>query len=358
LLGYFAAFRLLARGLLEFVPAGVPNRHVLVYFAIGALVLGPGGVLLFDARPAVYEEASAWCIAFYLLAVERVWAWYRTRRMRSLVVAIVCGVAAANARPTAVTACAVLGLAVAVLGWRTAGPLLRRERRRVIVAAACLSLLPLATSAGVFWLKFRTPFPDLTLNEQVPEAEFWRDILTINGGKTRGLVFAPTELVAYFRPDVLRWEPKWPYAAFAFPTAEILWVPPLRAGGAYVERAASVSATMPLPWIVTFAGAFWLVWLGWRSPTLREGDWILATGLLASAAAFITLTVTTVGITNRYLCDFFPASVVGMSLGHRAILPGLARRPALRATVLVAALLLALFSVTVTVLLTTRVVFW
>ncbi len=42
----------------------------------------------------------------------------------------------------------------------------------MLVAAVCLGVLPLITSAGVFWLKFGTPLPDLRLNEQVPELPF------------------------------------------------------------------------------------------------------------------------------------------------------------------------------------------
>jgi hypothetical protein len=371
LLGYWAALRLVARAVAEFTHPHVTHRARLGYFIIAALALGPGGTLLFLTRPAVYEEAAAWCVAFFLMAVERVWAWSRTHEVRPLVLATLFAIAAANARPTAVSACAVLGLLVAVLSLASADPAAGGGRRpRVLLVAACLGLLPFLTSAGVFWLKFKTPFPDLRLNEQVPEAPFWRDILETNGDKTRGLMFLPTELVAYLRPDGVVWRETWPHADFAFPNEKgILWLPPLPQGGAYAEPFATVTSTMPLALAL---GLFVVLWLGaaaWRRaraagprmqldrPTVPLREWILAAGLLASAAAMALLTVTTVGIANRYLSDFFPALVVGMALGPRSILPILGRRPILGAIATGAAVLLTAWSVVVTVLLTVRLVF-
>src|SRR6185295_19200733 len=83
----------------------------------------------------------------------------------------------ANGRPTATTACLVLGVTSLALAWRTS--------HKVRIAAICLTLLPALTVCGVFWMKFRTPFPDLTLNEQVPEAGHWREILDRNGNLTK-----------------------------------------------------------------------------------------------------------------------------------------------------------------------------
>lgn len=92
-------------------------------------------------------------------------------------------------------------------------------------------------------------------------------------------------------------------------------------------------------------------------PVLTQPEWILATGLVASAGAMIALVVTTVGITNRYLGDFYAIGVVGIVLGHAVILPILERRPILRVMAAVAAVLLTGWSVVVTILLTIRLVF-
>ena len=226
LLASRAALQMLQRSLRERADPARPRALVLGYAVAGALALGPAGNLIFLARPAVYEEAIAWGVAFLLLAFNHVWAWH-SRERRSLIPAVLCGIAAANARPTAATACAVLGLIVAL--WyvvdarvriRTTAeerdaageaddaedaaigavvkrrPASRRALASVLVAALCLVLLPGLTAAGVFWLKLRTPMPDLRTLEQVQEAPFWRQILRKNGDKAMGLVFAPTALVA------------------------------------------------------------------------------------------------------------------------------------------------------------------
>jgi hypothetical protein len=243
------------------------------------------------------------------------------------------------------------------------------SRRRVLVAALCLSLLPALTAGGVFWLKLRTPIPSLLLNEQFSREPHWRAIRQRNGDRTSGLVFAPTELVAYFRPDAVTRRGEWPFFDFRFPEEPILWVPPLPEGGAYVERFTSLTATMPLPWIVNLLVAAWLGLAAWRlavagrggasssrASTLTREQWILRTGLLASAAAMAVLIVTTVGITNRYLTDFFATSVVGVALGHRVILPLLARRPIVSVATGLVALLLVGWSIVVTLSLTMRLV--
>ncbi len=385
LLAYWGALRLLERSLVEYIGPEAPRAMRLGYAAVGALALGPGGTLLFLTRPAVYEEAAAWGVAFFLLTLDRVWAWYRSRDSRTLIFALVFAIASANARPTAVTGCGVLGVLVAVL-WRFSGPHASKEEgtggdpnppvgpnrasRRVLALAVCLSLAPGLTAAGVFWLKFKTPMPDLRLNEQVPEFPHWSAILRANGDRTGGLMFTPTELVAYLRPDSVSMQRAWPWFDFRFPRERLLWVPPLPPGGAYVEPVASLTSTMPLPWTLNLIVVAWLgitawklatppgrrLWLS-RVPTLTLEQWIFAAGSMASAAALTVLTVTTVGITNRYLGDFFAISVVGVALGHRVIVPLLRRRPILSATAGLVAVLLVGWSVLVTLSLNTRLVF-
>ena len=364
LLAYWAALRLLQRSLCASADPDRPRYLVLGYAILGAAALGPGSTLLFVTRPAVFEEAIAWSIAFVLLALNHVWAW-QARERKSLVPAVLFGIAAANARPTAALACGVLGLLAAAL-WYRRDP---RPGRHVLAAALCLSLLPGLTAGAVFWLKLRTPLPSPLLNEQVQEAPHWRDILRRNGQKTMGLMFTPTELVAYFRPDAVTRQPEWPFFDFRFPREPILWVPPLPVNGTYTERFTSLTAAMPLPWIVNLIVLGWLARTGWAAvkrrglspstPAALAGDqWLLAAGSFASAAAMFVLVITTVGITNRYLSDFYATSVVGFAIGHHAIVPFFARRPAAAAFAGLAALLLVCWSVIVTLSLTSRLVFY
>ena len=220
LLAYWAALQLMQRSLRE--SADSAQAHALWYFIIGAVALGPGGTLMFVTRPAVYEEANAWSVAFILLAMNQVWAWHSGER-RSLVPAVLFAIAAANARPTAAVTSGVLGLVVIAIwtlsGFKDSEGVVQdldtlkecgpgqaghapRTSRRVLVWALCLGLLPGLTAAGVFWLKFRTPVPSPLINEQF-EAPHWRAIRQRNGDRTSGLIFTPTELVAYFRPDTV-----------------------------------------------------------------------------------------------------------------------------------------------------------
>jgi hypothetical protein len=184
-----------------------------------------------------------------------------------------------------------------------------------------------------------------------------------------GLMFTPTELVAYFRPDALSRQPEWPFFNFRFPHEPIAWIPPLPVNGAYVERFTSLTATMPLPWIVNLTVFGWLARTAWvatrrgraptspRAPPLVWEEWVLIAGSLASAGAMIALIVTTVGITNRYLSDFFPTSVVGFALGHHVIVPFFARRPVAAALAGLGGLLLVGWSIVVTLSLATQIVF-
>lgn len=367
LLAYWAALLLLKRSLQECAAPFVTRGWIVAYAIAGAIVLGPGSTLIFLSRPAVYEEAAAWSVAFLLLAIERVWAWRSSRRIRSLVAAVIFGVLAANARPTGVTACFVLGLVVLAL-WRFGAPPLPHERRgRVIAAAVCLSLLPALTAGGVFWLKFRTPFPSLTLNEQVPETPFWADILRVNGNRTRSFIFTPTELVAYFRPDAITWSGEWPYVDF-LPTKSTIWMPPLPEGGAYLEAETSLTASMPLAWMLNVLVMAWLGRSAWRKitparafvsrvPTPSRELWVLAVGSFAAAAFATLLTITTVGIVNRYLNDFFAMSVLGVALGHRVVLPLVARRPRLSMIAGIVTALFVTWSMIVVLALTIRLVF-
>ena len=205
--------------------------------------------------------------------------------------------------------------------------------------------------------------PSPLLNQQISTGPHWKAIRQRNGGRTGGLVFAPTELVAYFRPDTVVRRSEWPYLDFRFPEEKILWVPPLREGGAYVERFTSVTTTMPLPWIINLLLAVWLIVearrliAGRSAASLTGEEWIFSAGMLASAAAMPLLIVTTHGITNRYLGDFFPMSAVGVALGPRVILPLLARRPNVYAATGLVTLLLVCWSVVVTLSLNSRLVF-
>lgn len=362
LLAYGAALRLVRRGIAGL--PGDPPAHGLAlgYAAVAAATLGPGSVLLFVVRPAVFEEAAAWAVAFVLLALNHVWSWSE-RTARSLVPAVLFGVAAANARPTAATACGVLGLFAAAWCWK------QGLARRQIVAAWCLCLLPGLSAGGVFWLKLRTPIPNVAMNTQVQQAPHWKAILEQTGGRTGGLMFLPTALTAYLRPDAVIARAEWPYFDFRFPPEPIRWVPPLPPGGAYVEPVASLTSTMPWPFLLTSIVTLGLARrLGPMRTTTRDADrarrpreeqdaWLSAAGVFVSAVATVALTVTTVGITSRYLADFYPIVVTGVAIGSRIVVPALAGRPRLVLLAGCTSLLMTAWSLVVVCSLATHLVF-
>jgi hypothetical protein len=362
LLAYWAALQLLQRSLRHVAAAGQPRFAVLGYAIVGALALGPGSSLMFLTRPAVYEEALAWGIAFFLIAVNQVWRWL-AREVRSLVPTVLFAIGAANARPTLAAACGVLGLAVAALAY------LREPGRRLPVAALAICVLPGLTAAGVLYLKVRSPFPDHHMSEMMTKAPHWRIILNRNGDRTAGLMFAPTELFAYLRPDALTRTTTWPFFDFREWQEMMVYLPPLPEGGAYVERFSSLTVTMPLACLIDLAVAVWLaaaarrMWRLWRArdgvavPPFTRDEWLLAAGSFVGAASIVLFTVTTVGITNRYLADFYPLSAVAFALGAYLIVPLCTRRPAAGALMGIGAVLLTGWSIAVTLALTWRLLF-
>ena len=323
LLAYWSAVRFVEQSV-PTLEADAASRWLTIgYHASAVLALGPGGTLIFLTRPAVYEEAAAWGIAFFLLALIRVSAWVRTRATRDLLWAILLAVLAANARLTFAVACIVLGALVVMFAWRSG------RSRLALALGLSIAILPVATTAGVFMLKFDTPWPDWRLNEQIPEARHWREIMDRNGDRINSVIFAPTALVAYLRPDAVAREAGALGFDFRFPRpVPILWVPPLAPGGAYVEYVASLTSTMPWPWAVTLLMMIWLPLARRRLP--REA-WLMLAAFMIGATVMIVPTVTHFGIANRYLAEFFPLAVIGTAVGATFVPPILARRPALAA---------------------------
>lgn len=352
LIAYWAALQIVRRALRVFGDPGWPRWLVAGYLVLAGLALGPGSTLVFLTRPGVFEEAMAWGLAFTLLAFNHAWKWQRGEA-KSLWPVLWFAIGAGNARPTALLACGVLGLALLAWTWRQ-GRLSLSERP--VVLALCVCLVPGLVAAGVFWLKLRTPLPSVRMSQQVQEAPHWKDIRGRNGDRVGGLIFTPTALHTYFRPDSVTRVSEWPYFDFRINQESVRWLPPLPRDGAYVERTASLTTTMPLAWLLNAVALAWLA-LGlarrrWSDPALP-----VAVTLVAMAVAMTVLTVTTVGITTRYLGDFYLFSVFGAAFAPRLILPGLGRHKWLSVPAGISALLLVIWAVVVTTSLCSRLVF-
>lgn len=296
-------------------PAG--GRRLPTFAAL--VLLGPAGAMLVITRPFVYDEAVAWSIAFTLITFLVVIEWFNGRI--GLWWAIPAAVAAANARPTAILSMVVIGAGLTVVAARG-----RPTRWNVIVASSLIAVVPATTALGVFMLKFDQPVPDLTLNEQVPEAPAWAAVLDANGNRTIGVQFVPTTLLAYFRPDSLQVAADFPWIDYAQQHGPTV-VAPLPEGGAYTTRLASATTLMPLPVASTLFAAAW----GVRRRRQRTRDEprrsdpepsgedtnpaALIELLLLAGIAGVVVTVTNVAITQRNVLDFFPLFVVGLGVG-------------------------------------------
>lgn len=334
------------------------RRSCVVVYAALLVCLGPGSILLVLTRPAVYEEALLWAIAFSLLSVRAMIVWSDGGGRRAVSVAIIAAMLAANSRPTAAVPPLVVGCWLMWRSWRSAGLDARRSRLRSLALIGLAASLPLVSLSAVYFAKFRTPVPDLVLNEQVPENASWAHILEVNGHRTVGLGFAPTAAVAYLRPSSLTLHGSFPFARFRYPSEEdITWVPPLAQGGAYVEPVASVVDTMPVLTAVTLLGVVASIVrrVIRRRCRLEQLPVSTSAALFIGCSAAILMTVSNVAITNRYLGDFYPALVVGTMMGIRPLLV-ITQRSRARAVAVAASLsAVALLSVAVAASLTYQI---
>ncbi len=259
------------------------------------LQLGPGSVLVFAATPMVYQEAVAWAVAFSIITLNLLWRQTVAPRPRRDLFIVLFGVLAANGRPTAMCLCVGLG---AWWVWSR-----RTERGTRLVAPACLLVVPAALMITVFMVKFGEPIPNLLRNEQVPEADHWAKILSINDGRTEGPVFLPTSTIAYLRPDSIRFTTVPPFVSLRFTGGDTPSVWPLPAGGAYTERVTSLTDVMPASVLA----------VGLLATRRRRRVPSAIWPLLAASVLAILPTVTNVSMSERYLPDFYPLAVIAIA---------------------------------------------
>ena len=278
-----------------------------VFMCVAALTLGPGSVLILLADPWLYQEAFVWSIAGVMLAVNFFWRWLNSKNRRYLTLSIVFCIFAAGARPTTVLVGAVLGIAVLIA---------HREhlslRSNVAVASVGLIVLPALFSFGVLFLKFGQPSPPPNgyRNPTGMEVELTK---TCGLGFENHPKFLPTNLLAFFRPDAVRLFKDWPNVRFRFNgcvgpnTPTYLW--PLKEGDMYAEKTTSLSNTMPFPLLAAGIASYAAV----RRKRTKE------LAVLAAIATIGLLASSTVGMTSRYLGDFYPLLAIGLAMSATEI---------------------------------------
>lgn len=336
----------LCRRVLEREGAAV-DRWSAGYMAVAAVVLGPGSSLLLVSDPYVYQEAILWSVAAAVLGVNLFWRWWSERRDRQFIGATIAIVVAAGSRPSAVFVGAVLAVAVVARCLRTG-----RISRHAAIGAAGLALLPILVVVGAFYAKFGAPLPP-DEGYQGLDYEYVQQIVKNNGGESGASIrYAPTEAVAYLRPDALRLSSDWPWFRFRFgrpigdgPMERISYLPPLARDSLNVERTVSITDVMPVPLVATIAAVVVI---------LRRRRQRYELALLAALATMPLVVLTTITVASRYLGDFFPLLAVGTAFGAAAVGRLRAWSPTVRTLVVVPVLLLTVLSIPVVTSLATR----
>jgi len=310
-------------------PAGsrLTSRSRLVLIGITALVLGPGGLLVYFAQAKLYYEPIMGMVAGLLVCFTFVYRWLEDRVPRHLVVAIVAAVVATNSRPAALLPTIVVGLGVVAVAWRRGGAHQRRDAALGVVLAA----VPTVSALGVVWLKLRTFIPSLTVYRGYGSPGT-QAMVAANDGDLTGLRFLPTNLANYLRPDTLGIDGTWPWFRHLLPLEKgPILLPPMVRQGIYVEYSASLTNTMPVALALT-VGFTVLVVVGVVRLTSSQR---IGFGLLMGAAATAPVAIlTNYLLATRYLADFFPLVAVGTVFALVSVLEATQRRPTLNRLVI------------------------
>jgi hypothetical protein len=321
-----------ALGIAAHILRDVPRTRVTsVLWASIAVGIGPGSALLMLARPAVYEEAIAWAIAFGLVAVYLFLQWWSNPRRSWAVLLVISLTLSTNARPTTLPLGVLLGAGILVRSFTHPD----RSRRciRAVLLAGIVAILPVFAALGAWWLKFRTPVPSVLLDQQIGgpgAAPWWLAIRRLNHNHLQGVRFLPTALVAYLRPDDISLSSAFPFFNLRFgPLAGTRYIG-IPEGSMYVEPFSTITNDMPLAVLMLFAGAGYGVRvLRARTTVLRaEARSVLESPLtycLLGTAAAACVMLSSGWLTNRYVGDLFPFSAIFIAVMARFLAPGVLR---------------------------------
>lgn len=326
-------------------PVGRAEQVMVAAMMFG--VLAGSAVLYLSSRTWVYHEASIWGLTFTLGAFAALLAWLDTGRLRFVVgagawttLAVCTRVSVAGAALTAQALC-LAGVLVASALRRTGGD---RRSGRVLerfawvpagaVSAGAAKLLaaltaaPLAAYATINYIKFRTlfsvPFEDQASTRLDPARQ---QMLEDAGGSLFNVRYLPTNLVQYWRPDMIGVSTRWPWITFPQRPPLILGAPPYD----LIDLTAGIPIAMPA--LCAFGGVG-----AWRAFRRHDRPAHLRIFVLAGLAG--TLSVLTIGyLANRYHADFVPLLVVTALIGLATVTGWAAQRSRRTRTLVVAATL-------------------
>jgi len=321
-------------------------------------VLGGGSILLYEASRAwVYDEALIWGAAFALASVDFIAAFVERPTFRRLIFATAFAACTILTRAS-VGLGPVIGLGLLTVGAAAQAWLARRREPALVPAGgveaptapadaegtgpsgpaalrwltalaptrsksehgsytgwlAAAAVTPLALYAVVNYAKFRTlfsvPFYDQEFSMVDPGRKAF---LAANHGTLFGPQFVPTTVLAYLRPDALRFTSLFPFVDFSkFPGTII--------GNVQFDlfdRTSSLPSSVPFLFVLGLVGFVALF-----RPRAWRADAPLSRLRVAALAALAGgLTILPFGyLANRYLADFLPFLALSAAVGLQVFL--------------------------------------
>jgi hypothetical protein len=304
------------------------------YGVLLATIMGGTIWMLLAATPFVFNEDIAWSICltigsiFVLLGVIERPSWGRVIASGVL---ILC----ANLdRSTTGWACAVGAGFIAV--WFLLG-LGGQENRRWFLPVLAAGAIPVVISCIVNYAKFGVFFGVSNFDQVWTHVNAYRrKFLAANHDAEEGLIFAPTNIVTYFRPDGLGFSRVFPYITLPA-------TPPTSVDGVLFDRlyrTASLPASTPLLFLLSI----WGLVTAFRPHSIRN---VARTRLLLLASGSAGAALMLWGyIAPRYLGDFVPFLVLASAVAVADIFRRLeGRQRSVRLSVVAVVSLLALFSI-------------
>jgi hypothetical protein len=304
------------------------------YGVLIATVMG-GTVWMFLASvPYSFNEDIGWSICltigslFMLLGVIERPTW---RRVVASGLLVLCANLDRSTTGWAVAVCAGLIAVWFLLG--RAGP----ENRRWFLPVLAVGVIPVVISCIVNYAKFGVWF-GVSNTEQVWTHinAYRRRFLAANHGAEEGLIFVPTNLVTYFRPDGLS-------ISRVFPFVTLPTRPPTGLSGVLFDklyRTDSITASTPLLFLLSI----WGFVTAFRPKAIGQ---VAKTRLLLLAAGSACAALMLWGyIAPRYLGDFVPFLALASAVAVADIFRRLqGRRRSVRFTVFGVITVLAAFSI-------------
>jgi hypothetical protein len=292
--------RVMARGSI-----GMGWLETVSYGVLMATVLAGTVFMLLAAEPDVFEEDLAWSICLTVGSLFALLGILERPSRRRVVLAGLLILAANLDRVTTGWAC--VGAAVLIAAWFALGRG-GEENRRWAVPVAAVGLVPLAVGCAVNYAKFGVFFGVSNFDQVFTQVNAYRRrFLASNHNAEYGVHFIPSTLLAYLRPDGIRFTDVFPF--ITLPSG-----PPTALSGILFDRryrTASLTASMPLLFLLSC----WGVVASYRRRPI--GQMALARIPLFAAAIAAAALFVWGYIAPRYLADFVPflvlASAVAMA---------------------------------------------